>query len=137
MTIRDRRHHQKAADPVVFEGGPDSRAAPCTLQPREDAAMTRFTDDLAERIEGLKADGLFKAERVIETPQGGVVADAGGETINLCANNYLGLSDHPALVAKGREALDRWGYGMSSVRFICGTQAPHKALERRLADWLG
>lgn len=99
--------------------------------------MTRFTDDLAERIEGLKADGLFKAERVIETPQGGVVADAGGETINLCANNYLGLSDHPALVAKGREALDRWGYGMSSVRFICGTQAPHKALERRLADWLG
>ena len=99
--------------------------------------MTRFTDDLAERIDGLKAGGLFKAERVIETPQGGVVADAGGETINLCANNYLGLSDHPALVAKGRDALDRWGYGMSSVRFICGTQAPHKALERRLADWLG
>lgn len=99
--------------------------------------MGAYLDDLSGRIEGLKADGLFKAERVIETPQGGVVRDAGGETINLCANNYLGLSDHPDLVAAGREALDRWGFGMSSVRFICGTQAPHKALERRLADWLG
>lgn len=99
--------------------------------------MGAYLDDLSGRIEGLKADGLFKAERVIETPQGGVVRDAGGETINLCANNYLRLSDHPDLVAAGREALDRWGFGMSSVRFICGTQAPHKALERRLADWLG
>ena len=99
--------------------------------------MTAFLDDLSNRLDGLKSDGLFKAERVIETPQGGVVSDGAGETINLCANNYLGLSDHPTLVAKGRDALDRWGYGMSSVRFICGTQAPHKALEERLADWLG
>ncbi|MEL7464008.1 MAG: glycine C-acetyltransferase [Pseudomonadota bacterium] len=99
--------------------------------------MNALIDDLSHRIAGLKDDGLFKTERVIETPQGGVVRDGGGETINLCANNYLGLSDHPELVAKGREALERWGFGMSSVRFICGTQAPHKALERRLADWLG
>ncbi|MEO1611975.1 MAG: glycine C-acetyltransferase [Pseudomonadota bacterium] len=99
--------------------------------------MTAFLTDLSARLGDLKSDGLFKTERVIETPQGGVVRDGGGETINLCANNYLGLSDHPDLVANGREALERWGFGMSSVRFICGTQVPHKELEKRLADWLG
>lgn len=100
--------------------------------------MTTFTDDLAARLDGLRAEGLFKAERVIETPQGGLVGLAGGESaINLCANNYLGLSDHPALVEAAQGALSRWGYGMSSVRFICGTQAPHKALEARIAAFLG
>ena len=99
--------------------------------------MNALASDLTSRLETLREDGLFKRERVIETPQGGVVADGAGETINLCANNYLGLSDHPQLVEAGREALSRWGFGMSSVRFICGTQAPHKALESRLAAWLG
>ncbi len=99
--------------------------------------MADFIADLAARIDGLRSDGLFKAERVIETPQRGIVNVSGGEAINLCANNYLGLSDHPALVEKGREALSHWGFGMSSVRFICGTQAPHKALEARLSAFLG
>ncbi|QIE55107.1 glycine C-acetyltransferase [Pikeienuella piscinae] len=102
--------------------------------------MTTFIDDIARRLETLRSDGLFKAERVIATPQRGEVAiegEAENTAINLCANNYLGLSDHPALVEAARTALERWGYGMSSVRFICGTQAPHKALEARLADFLG
>lgn len=100
--------------------------------------MTDFIADIADKLEGLKNDGLFKAERIIATPQRGEVAIEGGaETINLCANNYLGLSDHPDLVMTARAALERWGYGMSSVRFICGTQAPHKALEARLSAFLG
>ncbi|MEX2520576.1 MAG: glycine C-acetyltransferase [Paracoccaceae bacterium] len=93
---------------------------------------------MAERLDGLRADGLFKAERVIETPQSGFVGLEGGESaVNLCANNYLGLSNHPRLVESAQAALSRWGYGMSSVRFICGTQAPHKALEARIAAFLG
>jgi glycine C-acetyltransferase len=99
--------------------------------------MADFIADLASRIDGLRADGLFKAERVIETPQRGTVGLSSGPAINLCANNYLGLSDHPELVAKAQEALGNWGFGMSSVRFICGTQAPHKALEARLSAFLG
>ncbi|MFV0475895.1 MAG: glycine C-acetyltransferase [Pikeienuella sp.] len=100
--------------------------------------MRAFIDDIAGRIEGLRADGLFKGERVIATPQRGEISVEGGaQAINLCANNYLGLSDHPALIEAAQTALARWGYGMSSVRFICGTQAPHKALEARLATFLG
>jgi glycine C-acetyltransferase len=97
-----------------------------------------FRADLAGRLEGLRAEGLYRAEVVIAGPQGAVVALAGGgEAINLCANNYLGLADHPGLVAAAKAALDRWGYGMASVRFICGTQGVHRALEARLAAWLG
>ncbi|MBS1677477.1 MAG: glycine C-acetyltransferase [Actinobacteria bacterium] len=87
-------------------------------------------------LEAIRTDGLYKDERVIETPQGGEVAVAGAEVINLCANNYLGLADHPTVVAAAREALDRWGYGMASVRFICGTQAIHIELEQRLSEFL-
>ena len=99
--------------------------------------MTRFTQDLTARLAALETDGLMKRERVITSPQRGVVEVAGRQVINLCANNYLGLSDHPDLVAAAHQALDRYGYGMSSVRFICGTQEEHTALEGRLAAFLG
>jgi glycine C-acetyltransferase len=105
-------------------------------QNREDR-MTRFTQDLSTRLAALEADGLMKRERVITSPQQGVVEVGGRQVINLCANNYLGLSDHPDLVAAAKAALDRYGYGMSSVRFICGTQEEHTALEGRLAAFLG
>jgi glycine C-acetyltransferase len=97
-----------------------------------------FIDHLSQELEGLRDTGLFKTERVITTPQAGTVGLASGrEVINLCANNYLGLSDHPDLVAAARDALSRYGYGMSSVRFICGTQEEHKELEARLSRFLG
>ncbi len=97
-----------------------------------------FLADLAGRIETLKADGLFKKEQVISSPQQGeVTLQTGTACINLCANNYLGLSNHPRLVEAARAALSRYGFGMSSVRFICGTQVPHKLLEERLSEFLG
>ena len=93
----------------------------------------RLDDALVE----LRASGLFKSERVLESPQGAHVRVAGGELINLCANNYLGLADHPEIVAAAHTAVDRYGYGMASVRFICGTQTPHRELEERLSEFLG
>jgi glycine C-acetyltransferase len=92
---------------------------------------------LRGELEGLRTQGLYKSERVLSTAQGGVVRTAGREVINLCANNYLGLANHPAVRAAAQRALDEYGYGMASVRFICGTQASHKALEERLARFLG
>jgi glycine C-acetyltransferase len=93
---------------------------------------------LATELDTLKSAGLYKAERVIESPQQAAVNLQGGrEVINLCANNYLGLANHPELIAAAHEALDRYGYGMASVRFICGTQTPHKELERRISAFLG
>ncbi|MET0383891.1 MAG: glycine C-acetyltransferase [Burkholderiaceae bacterium] len=89
-------------------------------------------------LDGMRADGLFKGERIIATPQGALVRlQDGRELINLCANNYLGLSSDPRVVAAAHEALRTHGYGLSSVRFICGTQDLHKTLERRLAAFLG
>jgi glycine C-acetyltransferase len=86
----------------------------------------------------IKSAGLEKPERVIATPQAGHVrVSHGKEVLNLCANNYLGLASHPALIKAAHEALDRWGYGMASVRFICGTQEIHKELEHRLSQFLG
>ncbi|HEV7650655.1 MAG TPA: glycine C-acetyltransferase [Actinophytocola sp.] len=93
---------------------------------------------LEAELEEIRAAGLFKAERVISTPQNAAVrVGADPEVLNFCANNYLGLADHPALIAAAKEALDRWGFGMASVRFICGTQEPHKELERGLSGFLG
>jgi glycine C-acetyltransferase len=92
---------------------------------------------IADELEELRAQGLYKSERVIETPQRATIDVGGGEVLNLCANNYLGLADDPRVVAAAKEALDRWGYGLASVRFICGTQGVHKQLERRLAEFLG
>jgi len=101
-------------------------------------AAERFDADLERRLEELRADGLYKTERVIASPQSGEVTLEGGhEAINLCANNYLGLAGDPELIAAGHAALDRYGYGMASVRFICGTQEEHKALEARIAGFLG
>jgi len=80
---------------------------------------------------------LFKSERIIEGPQDAHIDVNGREVLNMCANNYLGLSDHPAIVEAARKSLDEWGYGLSSVRFICGTQAIHKELERKISDFLG
>ena len=93
---------------------------------------------IAQTVQGIRDDGLYKAERIISSAQGTQITVGGGrEVINFCANNYLGLSNHPAIVAAARESLDRWGYGLSSVRFICGTQEIHKELEARLASFLG
>ena len=101
-------------------------------------AGKRFDDHLAGQIEGLKHDGLYKTEKVISSMQAGEVTLADGrEVINLCANNYLGLADNPEIIAAAHEALDRYGFGMASVRFICGTQEEHKELETRIARFLG
>jgi glycine C-acetyltransferase len=94
-------------------------------------------DHLRTQLQKLEADGLLKQERVITTPQGAWIEANGRRVVNLCANNYLGLAGRPELVAAGQEALARWGFGLSSVRFICGTQEVHKVLERRLAAFLG
>jgi glycine C-acetyltransferase len=97
-----------------------------------------FFSHLRGELEGLRAAGLYKAERVITTPQGATVRTADGrEVINLCANNYLGLSSHPKVIEAAHEALRSHGYGMSSVRFICGTQDLHKTLEARIARFVG
>ena len=93
----------------------------------------QLTDDLAT----LTTEGLFKAEAVISTPQSARIAVGDQRLINFCANNYLGLADHPAMIAAAQQALDRWGFGMASVRFICGTAEIHKELERRIAHFLG
>ncbi|HVA55727.1 MAG TPA: glycine C-acetyltransferase [Gammaproteobacteria bacterium] len=93
---------------------------------------------LRKEIAGLQAAGLYKAERIITTPQQAAIRVGGGnEVINFCANNYLGLADHPELVKTAQAALSQYGYGMSSVRFICGTQTIHKELEARLSKFLG
>tara|TARA_R110002096_G_scaffold5809_3_gene26814 strand:- start:6474 stop:7673 length:1200 start_codon:yes stop_codon:yes gene_type:complete len=100
-----------------------------------------FLDSLATRTESLKAEGLFKSERLIAGPQQAAiqVRNNGGnsEVLNLCANNYLGLANHPEVIAAAHRALDEFGYGMASVRFICGTQTIHKQLEERISEFLG
>jgi len=97
------------------------------------AARDHYERTLAE----IRSAGTYKHERVIDGPQGPKIAVGGAQPLNFCANNYLGLSSHPALIKAAHDALDRWGFGLSSVRFICGTQAPHKELERRIAGFLG
>jgi len=94
-------------------------------------------DQLADDLTTLKADGLFKAEAVITSPQAARIAVGDQMLLNFCANNYLGLADHPAMIAAAQQALERWGFGMASVRFICGTTQIHKELERRIAHFLG
>ena len=99
---------------------------------------TGFRADLAARSAALVDQGLFKRERVIASSQSARIRlEDGTEVVNLCANNYLGLADHPALVEAAHRALDRYGYGMASVRFICGTQTVHRELEERIAGFLG
>ena len=100
--------------------------------------LKTMREHLARQLEEIRGAGLFKGERLIASPQGAhIVLQDGRRVLNLCANNYLGLSGHPELVAAAQAALARWGYGLSSVRFICGTQTLHKELERRVAEFLG
>jgi len=97
-----------------------------------------FADHLRATLDEIERAGLYKRERVLTTPQGGRVAIATGQQVlNLCANNYLGLAAHPEVIAAAHAALDRWGYGLSSVRFICGTQEIHRQLEAQLSAFLG
>ena len=94
--------------------------------------------EIGRELDDIRSAGLYKSERVITTPQRPLIGVAdGSEVLNFCANNYLGLADDPRVVAAAKAALDRWGFGMASVRFICGTQAEHKELERRMARFLG
>src|SRR5579872_5703471 len=97
-----------------------------------------FRNHIAKQIDDIRAAGTYKAERVISTSQGAQIRVADGPPVlNMCANNYLGLAGHPEIIQAAQAALDRWGYGLSSVRFICGTQAIHKELEARLSAFLG
>ncbi|MDR9395454.1 MAG: glycine C-acetyltransferase [Roseovarius sp.] len=101
-------------------------------------ASERFDADIAGWLDALRDEGLYKTERIITSRQTGVVTLADGrEVVNLCANNYLGLADDPEIIRAAQAALDRYGFGMASVRFICGTQEEHKALEARIAGFLG
>jgi glycine C-acetyltransferase len=100
--------------------------------------LAEFEKQLTATLEEIKSQGLYKTERVITSPQGAKIEIAGGKLVlNMCANNYLGLADHPALLAAAKEALDTHGFGMASVRFICGTQDIHKELEGALTKFLG
>ncbi len=94
--------------------------------------------NLADQLEQIRSAGLWKGERVLTSPQQAHVGVGGrSDVLNMCANNYLGLADHPEVVAAAHDALNRWGNGMASVRFICGTQQPHKDLERAISEFLG
>jgi glycine C-acetyltransferase len=100
--------------------------------------MKIFQQHLQTQLDEIRSAGTYKSERIIVTPQGTAIRVGDGKPVlNLCANNYLGLAQHPAVAAAAREALERWGYGMASVRFICGTQDVHKQLERKLSEFLG
>ncbi|WP_170438551.1 glycine C-acetyltransferase [Ruegeria arenilitoris] len=98
-----------------------------------DAFLSHVSDTLSQ----IKAEGLYKTERMITSPQSGEITVGGRQVINLCANNYLGLADHPALIEAAKNAMEPKGFGMASVRFICGTQDIHRELEQRLAKFLG
>jgi glycine C-acetyltransferase len=97
----------------------------------------KFRDHLRNELSSIEDAGLHKTERIIESPQGVEIRANGREVLNFCANNYLGLSSHPEIIKAAHLAIDEWGYGMSSVRFICGTQAIHKKLEERISTFLG
>ncbi len=99
--------------------------------------FSQFKSKLQSELDSIKEQGLFKTERIIETPQGAKIKVNGKEVLNFCANNYLGLSSHPDVIKAAHDTLDHWGYGMSSVRFICGTQTIHKTLEEKISKFLG
>ena len=112
----------------------DNPGLPLWRQPMTRATLSRLGDTLAS----IRADGLFKSERIITSPQSAEIELAGGQRVlNFCANNYLGLADHPAVIQAAKDALDSHGFGMASVRFICGTQDLHKHLEQKLATFFG
>src|SRR3954462_8941357 len=97
-----------------------------------------FQSHLKTQLEEIRTAGLYKSERVIETPQDAHIRVSGGrQVLNLCANNYLGLAENPEVLEAAKASMDRWGYGLASVRFICGTQQLHKTLEGALSEFLG
>src|SRR5438552_11739332 len=96
-----------------------------------------FMSRISKEIEEIKSLGLYKTERIITSPQGAEIVVNGKTVLNFCANNYLGLSSHPEVIEAAKKAIDSHGYGMSSVRFICGTQDIHKELEQKIAKFLG
>src|SRR3954466_5879598 len=98
---------------------------------------TKLSDHLRTQIGQLKQTGLYKRERLIQTPQGSSIRVGGSNVVNFCANNYLGLANHPDILEAAHEGLKEWGYGLSSVRFICGTQEPHRQLEGAIAKFFG
>jgi glycine C-acetyltransferase len=100
--------------------------------------LGRMKSHIAEELKQINESGLYKGERIITSPQDAkITIQTGQEVLNLCANNYLGLADHPDVIRAARESYDKWGYGLSSVRFICGTQSVHKELERKITEFLG
>jgi len=100
--------------------------------------FTSMKSYLRKEIETIKENGLYKAERIITSPQNAAIqVQSGMKVLNFCANNYLGLASHPAIIEAAKASYDRWGYGLSSVRFICGTQEIHKELEQKLSEFLG
>ncbi|MCA9068734.1 MAG: aminotransferase class I/II-fold pyridoxal phosphate-dependent enzyme, partial [Planctomycetaceae bacterium] len=93
---------------------------------------------IQKQLDEIREAGLYKSERIITTPQDAHIEVTGGkQVLNLCANNYLGLAENPEVIQAAHETLDKWGYGLASVRFICGTQQIHKDLEQRLSKFLG
>src|SRR5437899_6746044 len=97
-----------------------------------------FQNHVKAQLDDIRAAGTYKRERIITTPQDAHIRAGDGQPVlNLCANNYLGLAEHAEVIRAAHEALDRWGYGLSSVRFICGTQSIHKALEQKISEFLG
>jgi len=109
-----------------------------TSAPSTNMTKIEYLQFLNTEIEKLKIEGLFKPERVITSPQQAVIKlQDGSEVINLCANNYLGLANHHDLINTAKDTLDKFGFGMSSVRFICGTQSIHKMLEDKISQFLG
>ena len=100
--------------------------------------LGRMKSHIAEELKQINDNGLYKAERIITSPQNAMITiQTGRKVLNLCANNYLGLADHPDVIKAARESYDKWGYGLSSVRFICGTQQVHKDLEKKISEFLG
>jgi len=101
-------------------------------------AYPAFQEHLTAQLDAIRAAGTYKNERTITTPQGSMVETAGGKPVlNMCANNYLGLAQDPRIARAAHDSLDEWGYGLASVRFICGTQGVHKQLEAGMSDFLG
>jgi glycine C-acetyltransferase len=100
--------------------------------------LGQMKSHIAEELKQINDSGLYKAERIITSPQDAMITiQTGQKVLNLCANNYLGLADHPDVIRAARESYDKWGYGLSSVRFICGTQQVHKELEEKISEFLG
>jgi len=100
--------------------------------------LGRIKSHIAQELKQINESGLYKAERIITSPQDAMITvQAGQKVLNMCANNYLGLADHPDVIRAAQESYDKWGYGLSSVRFICGTQQVHKELEKKLSEFLG